>query len=110
MEQITLTPKAIEKVKEIMAQQNESYEALRVRVVGGGCSGFQYQLYFDSPEENGADKVFDFDGLKVVVDQQSLLYVNGTELDYVEGLMGTGFKFNNPNVKGSCGCGESFSV
>src|SRR5215467_13417490 len=106
---ITLTPKAISKVKEIMAQQNPVLVGLRVGVVGGGCSGFSYSMQF----ENGAgmmDKTFDMDGLKVYVDATSVMYLNGCIVDYVETLEGAGFKFENPNVKSTCGCGSSFSV
>ncbi len=106
---ITLTAKAVEKVKEIMASQPEQYEGLRVEVVGGGCSGFQYQMYFDKQSEK-EDMIFTFDGLKVFVDPRSHTYMEGTEIDYVEGIHGSGFKFMNPNVKGTCGCGESFNV
>jgi iron-sulfur cluster assembly accessory protein len=106
---ITLTPNATAKVKEIMAQQNPVPAGLRVGVVGGGCSGFSYSMQF----ENSAgmmDKVFDFDGLKVFVDATSVMYLNGCIVDYVETLEGAGFKFENPNVKSTCGCGSSFSV
>jgi iron-sulfur cluster assembly accessory protein len=106
---ITLTPNATAKVKEIMAQQNPAPAGLRVGVVGGGCSGFSYSMQF----ENSAgmmDKVFNFDGLKVFVDATSVMYLNGCVVDYVETLEGAGFKFENPNVKSTCGCGSSFSV
>ncbi len=106
---INLTPKAIAKVKEIMGQQNPAPAGLRVGVVGGGCSGFSYSMSF----ENAAglmDKSYDFDGLKVFVDATSLMYLNGCMVDYVETLEGAGFKFENPNVKSTCGCGSSFSV
>ncbi len=106
---ITLTPNAVTKVKEIMAQQNPVPSGLRVGVVGGGCSGFSYSMSF----ENGAgmmDKTFDMDGLKVYVDGTSVMYLNGCVVDYVETLEGAGFKFENPNVKSTCGCGSSFSV
>ena len=106
---ITLTPNAVAKVKEIMAQQNPVPAGLRVGVVGGGCSGFSYSMQF----ENSAgmmDKTFDFDGLKVYVDATSVMYLNGCVVDYVETLEGAGFKFENPNVKSTCGCGSSFSV
>ncbi|HEY7095616.1 MAG TPA: iron-sulfur cluster assembly accessory protein [Terriglobales bacterium] len=106
---ITLSSNAIAKVKEIMAQQNPVPAGLRVGVVGGGCSGFSYSMSF----ENGAglmDKVFDMDGLKVYVDATSVMYLNGCVVDYVENLEGAGFKFENPNVKSTCGCGSSFSV
>ena len=106
---LTLTPTAIAKVKEIMAQQNPVPAGLRVGVVGGGCSGFSYSMSF----ENAAgmmDKTFDMDGLKVFVDATSLMYLNGCRVDYVETLEGAGFKFDNPNVKSTCGCGSSFNV
>jgi iron-sulfur cluster assembly accessory protein len=106
---ITLSPNAVAKVKEIMAQQNPVPAGLRVGVVGGGCSGFSYSMQF----ENSAgmmDKTFDFDGLKVYVDATSVMYLNGCVVDYVETLEGAGFKFDNPNVKSTCGCGSSFSV
>jgi len=106
---VSLTPNAVAKVKEIMAQQNPVPAGLRVGVVGGGCSCFSYSMSF----ENGAgmmDKVFDMDGLKVYVDATSLMYLNGCRVDYVETLEGAGFKFENPNVKSTCGCGSSFSV
>ena len=106
---ISLTASAIAKVKETMAQQNPVPAGLRVGVVGGGCSGFSYSMQF----ENGAgmmDKVFDMDGLKVYVDATSVMYLNGCVVDYVETLEGAGFKFENPNVKSTCGCGSSFSV
>jgi iron-sulfur cluster assembly accessory protein len=106
---VSLTPNAVAKVKEIMTQQNPVPAGLRVGVVGGGCSGFSYSMSF----ENGAgmmDKVFDMDGLKVFVDATSLMYLNNCIVDYVETLEGAGFKFENPNVKSTCGCGSSFSV
>ena len=106
---ITLTPNAVAKVKEIMTQQNPVPAGLRVGVVGGGCSGFSYSMQF----ENSAgmmDKVFDFDGLKVYVDATSVMYLNGCIVDYVETLEGAGFKFENPNVKSTCGCGSSFQA
>ncbi|HEY2361570.1 MAG TPA: iron-sulfur cluster assembly accessory protein [Candidatus Angelobacter sp.] len=106
---ISLTPNAIAKVKEIMAQQTPVPTGLRVGVVGGGCSGFSYSMAF----ENGAgmmDKTFDMDGLKVYVDATSIMYLNGCRVDYVETLEGAGFKFDNPNTKSTCGCGSSFSV
>ncbi len=106
---LALTAKAAEKVKEIRSSENiEDLMGLRLRVVGGGCSGFSYDLYFD-PAQDG-DKTFDSHGVKLVVDQMSLMYLMGTEVDYIEGLHGAGFKFLNPNVKSTCGCGSSFSV
>jgi iron-sulfur cluster insertion protein len=106
---VALTTKAAEKVKEIRAEENiEDNYALRLKVQGGGCSGFSYDLYFDLPQD--IDHSFDSHGVKLLCDQMSLMYLMGTEIDYVEGLHGAGFKFNNPNVKSTCGCGSSFSV
>jgi iron-sulfur cluster assembly protein len=82
---------------------------IRVGVEGGGCSGLTYQLTFDT-ELKDSDKVFENNGVKVVVDKKSFLYLVGTELDYSGGLNGKGFVFNNPNASRTCGCGESFSV
>ena len=106
---IRLTPVASTKVKEIMSMQTPVPTALRVAVVGGGCSGFQYHMAFEN-QTNESDEVVDFDGLKVAVDQMSSMYLEGVEIDYIETLEGAGFKFNNPNVKSTCGCGSSFSV
>lgn len=106
---IMLTPKAITKVKEIMAQQTPAPAGLRVGVVGGGCSGFSYSMSFEN-SSGLMDKVFDMEGLKVFVDATSLTYLNGCIVDYLETLEGAGFKFENPNVRTTCGCGSSFSV
>ncbi|MFL6301205.1 MAG: HesB/IscA family protein [Terriglobales bacterium] len=106
---VVLTQTAIAKVKEIMGQQNPVPAGLRVGVVGGGCSGFSYSMSF----ENNAgmmDKTFTVDGIKLFVDATSAMYLNGCQVDYVETLEGAGFKFENPNVKSTCGCGSSFSV
>lgn len=81
---------------------------LRMQVIGGGCSGFQYNLEFG--ESKGADRVYEFHGLKVFIDPRSSLYLAGSVLDYNDGLMDSGFKITNPNAKNTCGCGESFSV
>jgi iron-sulfur cluster insertion protein len=106
---VRITPGAATKVNEIRdAEGIEPQMALRLRVVGGGCAGFSYDLYFDEPAE--VDRQVELSGVKVVVDEMSLMYLVGTEIDYVEGLQGAGFKFNNPNVKTTCGCGSSFSV
>ncbi len=106
---VEVTPAAVSKVKEIMGQQNPLPQGLRVGVVGGGCSGFSYQMNFEN-ESSAIDKVYEFDGLKVFIDQASLMYLNGTRIDYIESLEGSGFKFENPNVKATCGCGSSFTV
>jgi iron-sulfur cluster assembly accessory protein len=106
---LQITPTAAVKVNEIrQAEGIETNMALRLRVVGGGCAGFSYDLYFDEPAE--VDRQFEVQGVKCVVDEMSLMYLVGTEIDYVEGLQGAGFKFQNPNVKSTCGCGSSFSV
>jgi iron-sulfur cluster assembly protein len=105
---LEVTPVAINKVKEIMAQQNPQPVGLRVAVVGGGCSGFSYQMNFEN-QINPIDKTFEFDGLKVIVDQASWMFLKGTKLDFVDSLEGSGFKFDNPNAKTTCGCGHSFS-
>jgi iron-sulfur cluster assembly accessory protein len=106
---VQLTPLAAEKVLEIRKSEGiEEDMALRLRVVGGGCSGFAYDLYFDA--KNEMDRELEIHGVKMVVDQMSLMYLVGTEIDYVEGLAGAGFKFHNPNVKATCGCGSSFQV
>jgi iron-sulfur cluster insertion protein len=94
--------------EEIARGELTAAHVLRLRVVGGGCAGFSYDLYFDEPAE--VDRQFEVHGVKCVVDEMSLMYLVGTEIDYVEGLQGAGFKFQNPNVKSTCGCGSSFSV
>ena len=106
---VNLTPAAIVKVKEIMATQDPIPAGLRIGVVGGGCSGFQYSMSF----ENAAgmmDKVVRFEDLKVFVDATSAMYLNGCVVDYVETLEAAGFKFENPQVKSTCGYGSFFSV
>lgn len=106
---LTLTPPAIAKVREIMATQDPLPAGLRIGVVGGGCSGFQYSMSFEN-ESGMMDKVFKFDDLQVFVDATSLMYLNGCVVDYVETLEAAGFKFDNPNTKSTCGCGSSFSA
>lgn len=106
---ISLTPTAVSKVKEIMNQQNPVPAGLRIGVVGGGCSGFSYSMSFENAP-GVMDKTFNFDGLKVFVDATSAMYLNGCTVDYVETLEAAGFKFENPNVKSTCGCGSSFNV
>jgi iron-sulfur cluster assembly accessory protein len=106
---VNLTDNAISKVKEIMAQQDPVPAGLRIGVVGGGCSGFSYNMSFENAS-GMMDKIFTFDGVKVFVDATSAMYLNGCVVDYVETLEAAGFKFENPNVKSTCGCGSSFSV
>lgn len=105
---VNLTDFAIVKVAELIAAEGDSDLALRVAVRPGGCSGFSYEMYFDS-QINDDDLVDEFDNVKVVVDPQSAEMVKGSTLDYKEGLMGAGFAIDNPNVTRSCGCGNSFS-
>ena len=105
---ITLTEGAQAKIRRLLAEHDPPVNGLRVKVVGGGCSGLQYKMDLDA--ERPGDKVFGADDAKLLVDRKSFLYLNGTELDYNEGLMHSGFTLQNPNVKRTCGCGESFSV
>jgi iron-sulfur cluster assembly accessory protein len=106
---LTLTPNAITKVREIMATQDPLPAGLRIGVVGGGCSGFQYSMAFEN-QAGMMDKVFNFGDLKVFVDATSLMYLQGCTVDYLETLEAAGFKFENPQVKSTCGCGSSFQV
>jgi len=103
---ISISDKAVEKLRALLAERPG--KALRLKVIGGGCSGLQYKLDFD--ELKATDKVFERDGVQVVADKKSYLYLHGTELDYRESLIESGFQLNNPNVKRTCGCGASFSV
>jgi iron-sulfur cluster assembly accessory protein len=106
---IQLTEKAVAKVQEILDMQDPKPAGLRISVVGGGCSGFSYSMAFETTP-NMLDKTYNYEGLKVFVDQASLLYLDGASVDYVESMEGAGFKFENPNVKSTCGCGSSFSA
>jgi iron-sulfur cluster assembly protein/iron-sulfur cluster insertion protein len=105
---ITVTDSAAKKVKELVEAEGNSELALRVAVRPGGCSGFSYEMFFDS-DFAADDQKAEYGGIKVVVDSASLQYLNGASLDYKEGLMGAGFTINNPNTTRSCGCGQSFS-
>src|SRR3954469_13988582 len=102
---VTLTDIAAKKVSEFLSTQEQPEAGLRVAVKGGGCSGFQYQLALD--ERHDGDEVFDFDGIRILVDEASLRYVDGSTVDYTEWLMGAGFQVNNPNVVAACGRGSS---
>lgn len=107
---ITLTPKAVEMVKITREQEGiDPGHGLRVAVRGGGCSGFEYALDFEN-QARPNDLCYDQNGLKVYVDQVSARYLRGTNIDYVLGAAGAGFKFSNPNAVGTCGCGSSFAV
>lgn len=105
---VLFTDSAVEAVRAALKDEGEEGDFLRISVVGGGCSGYQYGLDFDKEERMG-DLAIDFDGVKVVVDPVSAGYLRGTVVDYVSGLNGTGFQFKNPNAKRTCGCGSSFS-
>lgn len=113
MPAITVSDRAAQRLQQIRTEQKlTDATPLRIGVVGGGCSGLTYQLDFDqepSKEEN-KDQFFEVNGIKLVVDMRSFLYLAGTELDYTDGLKGQGFHFNNPNATRTCSCGESFSV
>lgn len=106
---LKLTEQAIRQVKAILARENLEGHGLRVGVTGGGCSGFSYGLDFENQPRPG-DTVLEMDGVKVYIDDASVGYLKGTVIDYVSGLNETGFKFLNPNVKATCGCGTSFST
>ena len=106
---IKVTNTAKEQAIRLMAEDGKEGSFIRVGVEGGGCSGLMYQLEFDNQEKEG-DKVFEDNGLKIVVDKKSFLYLIGTELDFSGGLNGKGFIFKNPNADRTCGCGESFSI
>jgi iron-sulfur cluster assembly accessory protein len=106
---VQLTETAVSKVKEILEAQEPKPAGLRISVVGGGCSGFSYSMAFENTP-GMLDKTYRFEGLNVFIDQASMLYLEGAEVDYVETLEGAGFKFNNPNVKSTCGCGSSFNA
>ena len=104
---VSLTDTAAEKIRDLVAA-SETEQVLRVAVKGGGCSGFQYALALDAPKSDDHD--FEHNGVAVVVDQVSMQFVFGSEVDYVDGLQGAGFTVNNPNVVAACGCGSSFQV
>ena len=106
---VQMTEKAVGKVREILDSQEPKAAGLRIAVVGGGCSGFSYSMAFENTP-GMLDKTYSFSGLKVFVDQASMLYLDGANVDYVETLEGSGFKFENPNVKSTCGCGSSFQA
>jgi iron-sulfur cluster assembly accessory protein len=106
---VVLTPKAVEMVRKMRTKEGLGAEqGLRIAVTGGGCSGFQYQLNFDAEKEG--DRVASFDDVRVLVDEISFPYIAGVILDFVEGLHGAGFKFDNPRASRTCGCGSSFSA
>jgi len=105
---IHLTPAAVKAAKEAVEKDGEQGDGLRVSVVGGGCSGYQYNLVFEK-EERAGDVLMNFEGLAIYVDPVSAGYLRGTVIDFVSGLNGSGFKFSNPNARRTCGCGSSFA-
>ena len=109
-EMITLTDRAATELKDLMSSQNKGNAALRVWVAGGGCSGLSYGMALDENEPEADDKVFENDGVKLIIDSLSLGYMEGSSVDYVEDVLGGGFKIENPNATSSCGCGSSFKT
>lgn len=110
MEQIiSITDKALEQIKVISQAENpEGTKGLRLAVTGGGCSGLSYKIEFSDKKER--DNILDFNGIQILVDPKSVIYLKGIVLDFKDGLNGKGFSFDNPNAKNTCGCGESFSI
>ena len=108
-EEINLTDKAIQRIKAILNGEDKKDHALRISVVGGGCSGMSYNLSFDN-NKGEFDKIFTIKGVKVYCDLKSWLYVKGTTVDFSDDLLSGGFKIDNPNAERTCGCGTSFSV
>ena len=107
---ITLTPPATQEVKRLIAKEQKPNLGLRIGVKGGGCSGLSYVVSIDDATPKQYDTVFEQEGVKVLVDAKSHLYLDGITIDYKNGLMGGGFEFNNPLAKKSCGCGHSFTT
>lgn len=107
---ITLTERAATELKELIASQDKASAALRVWVAGGGCSGLSYGMALDDGQPEAEDNVFEQDGIKLYVDPLSLNYMDGAQVDYVDDVLGGGFKIENPNATSSCGCGSSFKT
>ena len=105
---IVLSDAAVDKIRTLVPDGTETDKGLRVKVIGGGCSGLSYKMDLD--QKRDGDRVFEREGARVIVDRKSYLYLNGTELDYSDDLMHAGFNLRNPNVKRTCGCGSSFTV
>ena len=106
---VTITPAAIKQIKFLMAKKGNPNLALRIGVKGGGCSGLSYQFKFDAKARPN-DHVYDFDGIQVLVDPKSMIYLDGMTLDWKDSLIHSGFEFDNPHAKKSCGCGTSFTA
>jgi iron-sulfur cluster assembly accessory protein len=104
---IHITDAAAAKIRELMSKEGATDHALRMRVVGGGCSGFQYQMGLEA-RPTDKDKVYTDNGIKLFIDEKSVLYLTGVQIDYLNGLMESGFKVTNPNAQSTCGCGQSF--
>ena len=108
---ITLTSSAAEQVKQLLAKEsNPASMALRIGIKGGGCSGMSYVFALDEATPKQYNKLFEQEGVKVIIDAKSELYLDGTTIDYKTNMMGGGFEFSNPNAKKSCGCGSSFTI
>lgn len=107
---ITLTPRAVTELKDLMESQGNPTAALRVWVAGGGCSGLSYGMALDEGQPDAEDELFEQEGVKIVIDPLSMKYMTGSSVDYVDDAMGGGFKIENPNATGSCGCGSSFKT
>jgi iron-sulfur cluster assembly protein len=107
---ITLTERAATELRELMSSQEKSHAALRIWVAGGGCSGLSYGMALDENQPEEGDEIFETDGVKVLVDNVSLGYMMGASVDYVDDVLGGGFKIENPNATSSCGCGSSFKT
>ncbi len=105
---IQISERAAERIQEAVSEDEREVDGLRVRVIGGGCSGLQYKIDLDN--ERKGDKLFELNGARLYVDRKSYLYLNGTRVDYADGLQSVGFQLDNPNVTRTCGCGESFVV
>jgi iron-sulfur cluster assembly protein len=105
---MSVTPSAAEKVRELLEQEGNEALGLRIFVAGGGCSGLQYGMTLDESQEG--DEVFETNGVRVLIDEMSAQYISGSEVDYVDSLMGAGFTVNNPNAVSTCGCGHSFKT
>ncbi len=105
---VNVTPTAVEKVRELLDQEGNDTLGLRIFVAGGGCSGLQYGMTLDEAQDG--DEVFETSGVRVLIDEMSAQYISGSEIDYVDSLMGAGFTVNNPNAVSTCGCGHSFKT
>ena len=105
---IEISDAAAQKIQQLVSNAGQAEAGLRVKVVGGGCSGLTYKMNLDVPRDG--DKIFEHGAAKLVIDRKSFLYLNGTILDYTDDLMSSGFNLQNPNIKRSCGCGQSFVV